>query len=767
MTCPPKDELSSLLAGDLDPGKMNEVRQHVEGCTQCQEHLDQIGNLGDLPVGPDASPQMSEYGPAFFRAIDSLRKTAGSGTLNLSRSALTRLLEPAADPRALGRLGHYEVFELIGQGGMGLVVRAHDNVLNRDVAIKILAPHMAHEATARERFAREARAAAAISHDNVLSIYSVSETVGLPYLVMPYITGRSLAEKLEREARLPMREVLRIGIQTAHGLAAAHAAGVVHRDIKPSNILLDGDQERVRIADFGLASVLDGSQLTQSGTIPGTPEFMAPEQALGQTIDARADLFSLGTVLYLMCTGQSPFRAATPLASLRRVCDDRPSSISELNPEVSAWFAAVVERLLEKSPADRYQTAAQVAQSLQQQLDSWEEPRRPEPRPNRIVDGGALLPNRQAIATPNESALAAAHGPLAKPHDPEHDRISFARGSRLWIAVGGLLLTALIASGLIWTNFKRVKQSASTALNSKTSSAKLETATSAEHPAEVSANTAATTKHSPKHHTAAKPKSAKSPALQSLSKAELPNEPAVSPNEQVVTLKVPGRSDPFLAGMPNGTKASGGDKAPAESPAMVKGIRIVEGEQLAFSAHGATKYDSRAHLNGPDGGVTFVSHSMSHQHGISNLKAPIDSLVGVFLGSDAPNVSDAPPALDFSSSGNVAGGIDYETFTPALKQIFFIGDGKNAAGVVQRVTVPPGATRLALATWDRSGWFNNSGSLEVTVSNSAAPADKPAADQPAADQPVATDAQPPANESTTTKSCAPQVSLLDIVERTR
>jgi serine/threonine protein kinase len=253
-------------------------------------------------------------------------------------------------------------------------------MLNREVALKVLAPHLADQATARERFAREARAAAVINHENVLSIHAVSEAAGLPYLVMPYIVGRSLAEKLEREGRLPLAEVLNIGMQVALGLAAAHERGVVHRDVKPPNVLLEGDGERVKIADFGLATVLDGASLTLSGTLAGTPEFMAPEQAREEPIDGRCDLFSLGAVLYLLATGRSPFQAATPLATLRRVCDDTPPPVTQLNAGTTAWFAALVERLLQKNPADRYQTAAEVAESLRHQLAAVGEPRRPVPR---------------------------------------------------------------------------------------------------------------------------------------------------------------------------------------------------------------------------------------------------------------------------------------------------------------------------------------------------------------------------------------------------
>jgi serine/threonine protein kinase len=595
------------------------------------------------------------------------------------------------------------------------------------VAIKILAPHLTHQPRARERFAREARAVAAISHDNVLSIFSVSEASGLPYLVMPYVSGRSLAEKLEREGRLPMTQVLRIGIQTALGLAAAHAAGVVHRDVKPSNLLLEGDEERVRIADFGLASILDDGHLTQTGTIPGTPEFMAPEQAREEPIDARVDLFSLGTVLYLMSTGQSPFRAATPLASLRRVCDDQPRSVSDLNPEASAWFAAIVERLLQKSPTDRYQTAAEVAESLQHHLAGWGQPQRPAPRPADVVEAGPSSPDRAIVDGPGQYPLAAVPPQSSTPNVLISDQPHGKHRTGSWFIATGLLLAALITPA-VWT----IRQWAMA-------------------PTSVAVASLSSAKQTTKGHNLPAKKAASSNGSESIAKNQFSIDPTVAGASQTFALKVRGKSDPFLAGMPNGATASGGDKAPAESPVLVSGLSILGGTILTFSASGATKYDTHAHMNGPDGGITMVWHSKGEQHGIANLRAPIDSLVGVFLGPDPPNRIAAPPSLDFSSGGNVPGGVDFETLKPALQQVFFIGDGKTAAGVLQRIIAPAGATRLALGTWDRYGWSNNGGSLEVTVS----------ANMPASNTPAATDAEEPKNKGASTGSS------LDVARRTR
>jgi hypothetical protein len=285
-----------------------------------------------------------------------------------------KFLAPSDKPGSLGRLGHYEIQEVIGHGGMGIVLRAFDEKLHRVVAIKIMAAQLATSATARKRFSREALMAAAVSHDHIVTIHSVEEADGLPYIVMAYVAGMSLEQRLQRGGPLELREILRIGTQTAAGLVAAHAQGVIHRDIKPANILLENGVERVKITDFGLARAADDASLTQSGTVAGTPHYMAPEQARGESLDARADLFSLGSVMYAMCTGRSPFRASGSMAVLKRVCEEQPTPIRECNPEVPEWLTRIIERLHAKDPADRFQSAAEVAELLSRHLAHVQHP---------------------------------------------------------------------------------------------------------------------------------------------------------------------------------------------------------------------------------------------------------------------------------------------------------------------------------------------------------------------------------------------------------
>jgi serine/threonine protein kinase len=298
------------------------------------------------------------------------------------------LLDPPHQPGHLGRLGSYEILEEIGRGGMGVVLKAFDDRLQRLVAIKVLAPHLAAEDEARKRFLREARAAAAVRHENVVTIYAVEETGDMPYLVMEYVGGPSLEERLGRGDRPDLEEILRIGVQTAAGLAAAHAQGLVHRDIKPANILLE-DGRRVKITDFGLARTVDevhlarvgpqprqgvDARLTQVGMVAGTPQYMAPEQARGQTLDHRADLFSLGSVLYVLCAGRPPFEGGTMIDVLYNVCEQTPPPLSQLQCAIPDWLESLVLKLLAKDPARRYQSAAEVAEVLNRQLTSLKMP---------------------------------------------------------------------------------------------------------------------------------------------------------------------------------------------------------------------------------------------------------------------------------------------------------------------------------------------------------------------------------------------------------
>jgi formylglycine-generating enzyme required for sulfatase activity/serine/threonine protein kinase len=272
-------------------------------------------------------------------------------------------LEPATRSDSLGRIGHYEVLQVLGQGGFGIVFRAFDEVLHRVVAVKVLSPQLAATSPARKRFLREARSSAQVRHENVVQVYEVGEQP-LPYIVMEFIPGETLQQRLDRIGPIEPAEVVRIGRQIAEGLAAAHATDLIHRDIKPGNVLLEAGAQRVKITDFGLARAADDASISQSGIIAGTPMYMAPEQAKGETLDQRADLFSLGSVLYVMASGRAPFRATGTLAVLKRVAEDTPRPIREIIPETPQWLCDIIAKLHAKNPEERFQSAREVADVL-------------------------------------------------------------------------------------------------------------------------------------------------------------------------------------------------------------------------------------------------------------------------------------------------------------------------------------------------------------------------------------------------------------------
>jgi uncharacterized protein (TIGR03067 family) len=356
------EQLQRLMECELAAADVADAEEHLSVCEQCRAQLDRaIGNAD-----------------WWQEARESLNRGAGdppvAGEEKSAHCDVLALLGPTDDPAMLGRIGTYEITGILGRGGMGVVFKGFDGALNRYVAIKMLAPHLAASGGARKRFAREAQAAAAVIHDNVMAIHSVSEWQGVPYLVMPYGRGVSLQRRLSDQGPLTVREILRIGMQTAEGLAAAHSQGLVHRDVKPANILLGQDVERVTLTDFGLARAVDDASLTRHGTLAGTPQYMSPEQARAKAVDARSDLFSLGSVLYAMCTGRSPFRADSSYGVLRLITDEEPTPIREINPEIPEWLCAIVSRLMAKRPEDRFSSAGEVAELLQGCLAHVQQP---------------------------------------------------------------------------------------------------------------------------------------------------------------------------------------------------------------------------------------------------------------------------------------------------------------------------------------------------------------------------------------------------------
>jgi serine/threonine protein kinase len=354
--CPNSAVLRDFVAGALDEWAAAEVAEHVQSCEICRAAIVTLRDAGQLEFTQPAGEHL-----ASTQRVPNDGEAADEGLSQL----MATFLCPSPNPRAIGRLDEHDLLDLIGHGGMGVVFRAWDESLQRHVAIKVLSPQLAASQKARRRFLREARAAAAINHPNVVTIHAVSEQKGIPFLVMEYIAGGSLRERIHASPPLDVVDILRISAQVAAGLHAAHEQGVIHRDIKPANIMLEGGVDRVKITDFGLArAVMDLSEITSQGRTVGTPAYMSPEQVQGDPVDSRSDLFSLGCVMYAMFTGHSPFTSANSLDVIRRVCDLQPEPLGDVVPRQVSQF---IMRLLSKDAAKRGSTA-EVADTLRRLL---------------------------------------------------------------------------------------------------------------------------------------------------------------------------------------------------------------------------------------------------------------------------------------------------------------------------------------------------------------------------------------------------------------
>ena len=381
-----REELLELLNETI--GESDRTVEHVAHCAKCREELESLAandwwwNESRELVVDGQSDEMIDFLSEASGVIGRSAILATSrGEPDVEPNWSVDFLESAKHPELLGRLGKYYVESVIGHGGMGIVLRGFDTELNRTVAIKVLAPHLASSTTARKRFAREARAAAAVVHDHVVAIHGI-ETVGeLPYIVMPFISGSSLQKHVEQNGPLNTKTIVRIAMQVAAGLAAAHEQGLVHRDIKPANILLEYDVDRVLITDFGLARAADDASITRSGLVAGTPHYMSPEQANGDPIDQRSDLFSLGSVIYFMATGRAPFRGEGTMAVLNAICHKAARPLREINDDVPAPLDRLTRRLLSRAPQDRFESASTLRSTLAGYLAHLQNPlHKPLPR---------------------------------------------------------------------------------------------------------------------------------------------------------------------------------------------------------------------------------------------------------------------------------------------------------------------------------------------------------------------------------------------------
>src|SRR5439155_18068678 len=283
-------------------------------------------------------------------------------------------------------LGSYKIVALIGAGGMGEVYRARDAKLHRDIALKVLLERGAADPHRRARFAREAQSVAALNHPSIVTIYSVEEANGIPFLTMELVEGKPLKEIIPKDG-LPLERLLKIAIPLAEALNAAHARGITHRDLKPANIMIGADN-RVKILDFGLAKLHEpepvppgmtsfptAEHMTGEGRIVGTAAYMSPEQAEGKSLDHRTDIFSFGVILYDMATGERPFQGDTTISVISSIVKDTPRSVTDINPALPRDIGRIVRRALVKDPEQRYQTVKDLGndlEDLQRDLESGE-----------------------------------------------------------------------------------------------------------------------------------------------------------------------------------------------------------------------------------------------------------------------------------------------------------------------------------------------------------------------------------------------------------
>ena len=385
---------------------------------------------GSRPGGSPAAATPSE--PTRHERADSLGDDLECGEANQEDCSF--LGRPQAEGE-LGTLGPFRVLEVLGSGATGIVFRAEDVQLRRKVALKVLRPTIAASSHSRRRFLREARAAAAFEHDNIVTIYQVGEDGGIPWLAMKLLRGESLKERLNGPTlRLPIDHAMRIGAEVADALSAAHSGGLVHRDVKPSNILLEEGTDRAKLIDFGLVLVNDDEgQLTKTGCVVGTPAYMAPEQADGASVDYRSDLYGLGCVLYRSTTGRLPFEGQSYLQVFLAQRTQEAVHPQSIDPTLPAGLSDLVMQLLSKNPADRPESARVVCDNLRALRLSWTErksgpiPVRAEARIDNTCGDTQILsrpPTDTTIEGPLDSATLIAPGggePLSLP--PESKEI--------------------------------------------------------------------------------------------------------------------------------------------------------------------------------------------------------------------------------------------------------------------------------------------------------------------------------------------------------
>lgn len=387
-SCPTQEELRKCVYNQLSANEIEALKSHVKMCPKCRVSFtavlkEKVGQenqgIGPIPSGTKADANASSKVPvvAMQKPENVAQQKTDHPLYSTQQKVITpqlkpayAFLEPPTKPGGIGCLGDYELIRVLGEGGMGIVFEADDKRLGRKVALKVLRPELTDESF-RQRFEREGKISSSIQDDNICLVYQVGVHNSVSYMAMEFLKGEDLDEKLKRDGWLPIPVVFKIAKQMALGLAVAHEKKLIHRDIKPANVWLEaggsgGDFKRVKLLDFGLAKSTEvESTLTAKGMIVGTPNYMAPEQICGEPLDERADLFSLGCVMYRMLSGKIPFEKENTLAVLHAVVESEIPSLNDLDQKLPKEVYGLMTKLLSKNPEDRPATARKVVAMIE------------------------------------------------------------------------------------------------------------------------------------------------------------------------------------------------------------------------------------------------------------------------------------------------------------------------------------------------------------------------------------------------------------------
>lgn len=364
--CYSNDQLADFLDQRVDEHLEARIVEHLDSCDLCRSSMEKLSGSATM------STEIKQYFAGEGSLVDVSEFLPADQVRDLQK--VRDMLCPSEKPEMLGRLGQYEVCGVIGRGSAGIVVKALDPRLNRFVAIKLLAPAYSNLGCSRRRFEREGRAIASVKDPHVMPIHAVDEYQGTPYIVMQYMPDGSMQRRINDFGPMSTAEVVCVGMQIAKGLSAAHTLGIVHRDVKPANVLLANGIENAVVTDFGLARVVDEATMTRSGSISGTPQYMSPEQAKGEKVDLRSDLFSLGSVMYAAATGHPPFKGESVFGVIKKVCEADTPAIRESNPDIAPWLEGFIDKLMAKNPDDRFESADEVSKLLALELAHLQNP---------------------------------------------------------------------------------------------------------------------------------------------------------------------------------------------------------------------------------------------------------------------------------------------------------------------------------------------------------------------------------------------------------